>query len=84
MSVRWVDQFADVALLLSAVSGQDLRDPFSVAGPIPDFVGACDHSIKGMRLAWSPTLSYAKPLSEVLDIVEHAVRYSRIWVARLI
>jgi Asp-tRNA(Asn)/Glu-tRNA(Gln) amidotransferase A subunit family amidase len=64
----------DVALLLSAVSGQDLRDPFSVAGPIPDFVGACDQSIKGMRLAWSPTLGYAKPLSEVLDIVEHAVR----------
>ncbi|MBC7502679.1 MAG: amidase [Herminiimonas sp.] len=64
----------DAALLLSVIAGHDPRDPFSVAGKVPDFQKACDLPIKGMRLAWSPTLGYAKPDPEVVRITELAVK----------
>lgn len=64
----------DAALLLSVISGHDRRDPFSVAGPVPDYLGACDMPIKGMRIAWSRTLGYARPDPEVAAIAERAAR----------
>lgn len=64
----------DAALLLSVISGQDSRDPFSVAGPVPDYLGACELAIKGMRIAWSRTLGYARPDPEVAAIAERAAR----------
>ena len=64
----------DAALLLSVIAGHDTRDPFSVAGAVPDFLAACDKPVKGMRLAWSPTLGYARPDPEILRITEAAVR----------
>ena len=64
----------DAALAFTAIAGYDPRDPFSVSGPVPDVLGACDASIKGMRIAWSPTLGYARPDPEVVQIVEAAVR----------
>ena len=64
----------DAALLLTAVAGFDRRDPFAVAGPVPDFLAACDEPVKGMRIVWSPTLGYADPASEVVELCEQAVR----------
>ena len=64
----------DAALLLSAVAGFDRRDPFAVAEPVPDFVAACDRPVKGMRIAWSPTLGYASPAREVVELCEQAVQ----------
>lgn len=64
----------DAALLLSIVSGHDPRDPFAVAGPVPDFLGACDRPVKGMRIAWSRTLGYANPDPEVAEVAERAAR----------
>ena len=64
----------DAALLLSVISGYDSRDPFSVAGPVPDYLGACDMAVKGMRVAWSRTLGYARPDPEVALIAERAAR----------
>ncbi len=64
----------DAALLLSVISGQDDRDPFSVAGPVPDYLGACDQPVKGMRIAWSRTLGYARPDPEVADIAQRAAQ----------
>lgn len=64
----------DAALLLGAVAGFDRRDPFAVAGPVPDFPAACDEPVKGMRIAWSPTLGYAEPTSEVVELCKQAVR----------
>lgn len=64
----------DAALLLSVIAGADRRDPFSQQGALPDFLRACEESVDGMRIAWSPTLGYAKPDSEVLDITESALR----------
>ena len=64
----------DSALLLQVVAGYDQRDPFSVRGAVPDFLAACDKPVKGLRIAWSPTLGYAKPLPEVVEIAERAAR----------
>ncbi len=64
----------DAALLLTAISGHDPRDPFAVAGPVPDYLGACGQSIEGMRIAWSPTFGYARADPEILEITERAAR----------
>lgn len=64
----------DAALLLSALAGHDARDPFSVAEPLPDFVAACDAPVADLRIAWSPTLGFAQPDREVVEICEAAVR----------
>lgn len=64
----------DGALLLSAVAGYEPRDPFSVAEPLPDFLAACDQPVRGLRVAWSPTLGYAQPDAEVVSLCEEAVK----------
>jgi aspartyl-tRNA(Asn)/glutamyl-tRNA(Gln) amidotransferase subunit A len=64
----------DAALLLTAISGFDARDPASVAAEVPDYLGACERSPKGLRVAWSPTLGYARPTHEVLAIAGNAAR----------
>jgi aspartyl-tRNA(Asn)/glutamyl-tRNA(Gln) amidotransferase subunit A len=68
---------ADAALLFSVIAGYDARDPFSVAGPVPDVLGAVGASIAGLRIAWSPTLGYARPEPEVVRICEEAARRLR-------
>ncbi len=63
---------ADAALLTTAVAGHDARDPFSVAGPVPDLLGASRASVAGLRVAWSATLGYARPETEVVRIARTA------------
>lgn len=63
---------ADAALLTTAVAGHDPRDPFAVAGPVPDLLGAAKASIAGLRVAWSATLGYARPNPEVAAIARAA------------
>lgn len=63
---------ADAALLTTAVAGYDPRDPFSVAGPVPDLLGATQASVAGLRVAWSTTLGYAQPDPEVAYIARAA------------
>jgi aspartyl-tRNA(Asn)/glutamyl-tRNA(Gln) amidotransferase subunit A len=63
----------DAALLLSAVSGFDERDPAAVAAPVPDYLAACEQLPRGLRIAWSPTLGYGKPVPEVLEATTRAV-----------
>ena len=64
----------DAALLLGVISGFDGRDPASISGPVPDYLAACDAPVEAMRVAWSPTLGYARPVPEVLEITKDAVR----------
>ena len=64
----------DAALLFAAVAGHDQRDPFSGAGPVPDVLGATEANLEGLRVAWSPTLGYARPNAEVVETVANAVR----------
>jgi aspartyl-tRNA(Asn)/glutamyl-tRNA(Gln) amidotransferase subunit A len=64
----------DVALVLAALGGYDSRDPFSVAAPMPDLSAACRDDIISLRIAYSPTLGYARPDRAVTDIVSNAAR----------
>ena len=64
----------DAALLFMACAGYDLRDPYSVAGPVPDLIAACKQDIKGLRIAYSTTLGYARPDAEVLRVVDAAAK----------
>lgn len=64
----------DAALLFAAIAGYDVRDPFSVAGPVPDVMAAAQADIAGLRVAYSPTFGYAKPDASVVQTVEKAVR----------
>jgi len=64
----------DAALLFMACAGYDARDPSSVAGPVPDLLAACKQDVKGLRIAYSPTLGYAKPDAEVVRVVEAAAK----------
>ena len=71
----------DAALLFMACAGYsrpkdgvatlayDERDPYSVAGPVPDLLAACRQDVKGLRVAYSPTLGYARCDAEVLRVV---------------
>ena len=63
----------DAALLLGVISGHDRRDASSVAGTVPDYLAACDKSVHGMRIAWSPTLGGRSPDASVLAACEAAV-----------
>jgi aspartyl-tRNA(Asn)/glutamyl-tRNA(Gln) amidotransferase subunit A len=63
----------DAASVLSVISGFDRRDPFSVAGQVPDFVGATSKD-RNLRIAWSPTLGYGRVDPDVAECVTSAVR----------
>ncbi len=62
----------DAALLFSAIAGYDPRDPFSVAGPVPDVLAAAKAPADGMRVALSLTLGYARPDADVVAVIEKA------------
>ena len=64
----------DAALILTSIGGYDPRDPFSVSAAMPDVLGACRASVAGLRIAFSPTLGYARPAPEVVAIVTSAAR----------
>src|SRR4029450_13973982 len=40
----------DAALLLGVMAGPNERDPLSIDAPPPDFLGACDGDLKGLRV----------------------------------
>jgi len=64
----------DAALLLMAIGGYDPRDPASVSAAMPDLPGACRAGVAGLRIAFSPTLGYARPDPDVASIVADAAR----------
>lgn len=63
---------ADMALLFSVIAGYDARDPASVAGVVPDVLGMTQGSVAGLRVAYSPTLGYARPDPAVREIIDRA------------
>lgn len=62
----------DSALMMGVVSGFDARDPFAVAGPVPDYLGACDRDPRGLRVAYSETFGYARPDPEIAALCRRA------------
>lgn len=63
----------DIALGLDAVIGPDPTDLRSLPMPEPAWLGALDDAHVPMKVAWSPTLGYARLDSEVRRVCESAV-----------
>ncbi|HXA95348.1 MAG TPA: amidase [Candidatus Dormibacteraeota bacterium] len=69
---------ADAALMLNAAAGPDARDPFSLPGPRVDYVRAIRGGVKGLRVAWTADLGFAKVVDpEVKALCERAARRFR-------
>ena len=64
----------DSAILLQVLAGYDSRDPGCTRSAPPDFLGALDRGVKGLRVAWSPDLGYAAVDPEVADATFRAAR----------
>ncbi|OGK86744.1 MAG: amidase [Candidatus Rokubacteria bacterium GWC2_70_16] len=65
---------ADAALMLSVMAGPDEWDRTSLEGTPADYVGRLGEPIRGLRVAWSPTLGGLRVDPDVAAIVEGAVR----------
>jgi len=65
---------ADAALMFMSIAGYDARDPYAIAGPLPDLVAACDAGAAGLRIAYSRTLGYARPDPDVVALIDAAAR----------
>ncbi|MEN9936640.1 MAG: hypothetical protein RLZZ387_3219 [Chloroflexota bacterium] len=64
----------DAALLLDVLAGPDERDRNSLPPGGVSFLTACEGGVRGLRVAWSPDLGYAKVDAEVLAIAHEAAR----------
>lgn len=62
----------DAALCLNLIAGHDPRDAQSLRQKHPDFVRALSRGVKGLRVAWSPDLGYARVEPEVLAAAKSA------------
>jgi aspartyl-tRNA(Asn)/glutamyl-tRNA(Gln) amidotransferase subunit A len=64
----------DAALMLDAMAGPDERDLMSLPPSATEYLRACEGGIRGLRIAWSPTLRYVKPDPEVARLTDAAAR----------
>jgi hypothetical protein len=60
--------------MLNAIGGPDERDLLSLPSDPTNFLSACEGGIRGLRVAWSPTLGYARLDPEVARVTEAAVK----------
>jgi aspartyl-tRNA(Asn)/glutamyl-tRNA(Gln) amidotransferase subunit A len=63
----------DAALMLTVISGPDVRDFYAAPTLGIDYRAGLDDGVRGMRVAYSPTLGYAKVDPEVAALVRNAV-----------
>jgi len=61
----------DAAMMLNAMAGGDARDRLSWSSDI-DYTRDLDAGVRGLRVAWSPTLGYAEVAGDVLENTERA------------
>ncbi len=64
----------DAALMLDVLAGPDERDRNSLPADGGSYLRALDGDLRGLRVAWSPTLGYAAVDPEVRAIAEAAAR----------
>jgi aspartyl-tRNA(Asn)/glutamyl-tRNA(Gln) amidotransferase subunit A len=65
---------ADAALMLTVLSEPDHRDPYALPPEKTDWCDGIEDGVRGWRIAYSPTLGYAKVDAEIADAVTKAVR----------
>ena len=65
----------DAALMMNACAGPDERDQYSLPAAQTDYVAALRGTLKGLRVAWSPDLGFARAVDpEVRRATEAAAR----------
>jgi aspartyl-tRNA(Asn)/glutamyl-tRNA(Gln) amidotransferase subunit A len=64
----------DSALMLQVMAGPDDRDPLSFPATGEHYLAGLDGGVRGLRVAWSPTLGYAKVHPEVHAATETAAK----------
>lgn len=68
---------ADAALCMSIITKPDARDPYALPACPDDFMAILAQGIKGMRIAYSPTLGFGMVDPEVAEIVAQGVALLR-------
>lgn len=75
---------SDAALMLNVMAGPDERDQYSLPPSGVDYVRALRGGLKGLRVAWSPTLGFARAVDpEVRAVSERAARGFRAFGCRV-
>jgi aspartyl-tRNA(Asn)/glutamyl-tRNA(Gln) amidotransferase subunit A len=64
----------DAALMLNVLSLPDHRDPYVLPAEDRNYLDELDNGVRGWRIAYSPTLGYAKVDAEIAAAVAAAVR----------
>jgi aspartyl-tRNA(Asn)/glutamyl-tRNA(Gln) amidotransferase subunit A len=64
----------DLALLMTVITGADDRDVYAAPPEQRDYRAGIEDGVKGLRIAFSPTLGYARVDPEVAASVERAAR----------
>ncbi len=65
---------ADAALMLTVISRPDLRDWYALPTDGRDYRSALDAGVRGLRIAYAPTIGAVAVDREVADLVARAVR----------
>jgi len=65
---------ADAALMLNVLAQPDARDWHALPYDPRDWRSGLEHGVKGLRIAFSANLGYAKVDEEILSIVRNAVK----------
>ena len=58
----------DAALVLDAIAGGDDRDRQSLPSQAGSYLEACEDDVKGLHVAWTPDLGYARVDPRVVEI----------------
>jgi len=64
----------DAALMLNVLAGSDDRDPYTLPPERKDFSEGIEQGVRGWRIAYSPTLGYAKVDPEIAEAAAEAAR----------
>src|ERR1700730_12980563 len=64
----------DAALLLTVLSGSDDRDPYALPPTDKNYLDGLEGGVRGWRIAYSPTLGYAKVDPEIAASVTDAAK----------
>lgn len=63
----------DCAIAMSVISRPDARDPYAVPSLNQKFLSELTLGVRGLRIAYSRTLGYARVNPEIAELVENAV-----------
>lgn len=63
----------DAGLLLGVIAGSDDRDPTALPDPVPDYLGAADDGMRGLRVGIDTDWNTADVNDETTAMIAHAI-----------